>query len=309
MQKRIHGKVKSWLRTVDRRLTKGRLFLLWHGVWGRRYRKIMQMNENPILIGGCGRSGTSLLLSLLSVHSNIYAVPRETYAFRVNKDGRVDPNGAFQIDLLYSHFVEDRPPLEKYSRWCEKTPKNIQSAERVLDYFGEGARFLHIVRDGRDVVTSTHPSDPTTYWVPPARWVADARAGKVVEKHPHVLTVRYEDLTTDPLSEMRRICAFLGEPFEKERFRAYPASAQFGTGDFFSSSSLPGNASEKNASSEKGEGKNGTRKNESVHTRSIDRWEKKEHASVVRRLLDHPGAVELLKHYGYMEKRERRKEG
>jgi len=47
--------VKSWL--FDRKLSRTR---------------------RPIVIGGCARSGTSLLLSLLSCHPQIIAIPVET---------------------------------------------------------------------------------------------------------------------------------------------------------------------------------------------------------------------------------------
>ena len=35
----------------------------------------------PVYIGGCGRSGTTLLLSILSAHKDIFACPRELNPF------------------------------------------------------------------------------------------------------------------------------------------------------------------------------------------------------------------------------------
>lgn len=270
--------MKSLFRTFDRRVTKGRLFLLWRGTGRRRYRTILQMAENPILVGGCRRSGTTLLLSLLSVHPDIYAVPYETTAFSPGCYGeQVDLGEAFYIDFLYDHLQREDVALEEYERWCEKSPMNVRFADRALDYFGDKARFLHIVRDGRDVITSRHPNAPDRYFVPPARWVTDVSHGRRIEDDSRVLTIRYEDLVEDYLSVMRKICTFIGERFPEDALDAYPESAQFQE-----SSAWFATAREVNAS-------------------SVGRWKEQEHQDVVEELLDKPTAVELLTHYGYIE--------
>jgi tetratricopeptide (TPR) repeat protein len=89
------------------------------------------------------------------------------------------------------------------------------------------ARFVHVVRDGREVVgsllrapvTEVDGSVPawsrdagaaTTYWcevVQPARQEAAMLLGRVLE-------VRYEALVEDGERELRRVLAFLGEPWE-----------------------------------------------------------------------------------------------
>jgi hypothetical protein len=242
------------------------------------------MRQNPVLIGGCGRSGTSLLLSLLSAHPRIYAVPDETQAFcQGGYHPRLGPDQSVKIDRLYRHFVEADPPLESYARWCEKTPKNIQFVQRLTDYFGDDFRFLHIVRDGRDVVTSFLPGEPDKPWVSPERWVRDVQAGRAAEARAHVAAVRYEDLTRRLLPTMRRICDFLDEPFDERYFSNYPDSAQFGTGDI----------ARQNTGMDF--------ENEPVHTCSVGRWTQDDHASVVAHLMETEGAEELLQHYGYLD--------
>jgi hypothetical protein len=269
--------LKSLLRHVDRRYTKGRLFLIWRGVTLSKYRRIIRMSQNPILIGGCGRSGTTLLLSLLSAHPGIYAVPYETKSFTPDYplEGGVSTDEDLYIDFLYSHFLEDRVDLREYDRWCEKTPMNVHFFDRLVNYFGSGMRFLNIVRDGRDVVTSRHPKDPTSYWVAPSRWVRDVQAGREIEDHAQCLTVRYEDLIEDHLRCLREICRFIGEDYSKS-FEDYPKS-----------SSLKSSVAWFD-------------KAESVHKRSRERWKKEEHEEVVEKLLSMPKAEDHLKHYNYM---------
>jgi hypothetical protein len=48
---------------------------------------LTSLPQKPIIIGGCARSGTTLLLSVLSCHPNIYAIPDETYTFCPTRQG------------------------------------------------------------------------------------------------------------------------------------------------------------------------------------------------------------------------------
>lgn len=272
----LKKKARAWLRAFDRRVGKGRLFLRCNGVAGPRYREILRLSENPILIGGCGRSGTTLLLSLLSAHPNIYGIEK-TGAFCISAySDEPDPGPDFKVERIYCHLAGSEVETERYSRWCEKTPKNVLFARQILDYFGEGARFINIVRDGRDVVTSIHPSDPESPWVSPERWVRDVSAGTELEEAPRALTVRYEDLVRSPLEVLRRICRFVGEPFAEEAFRAYPESAQI--------------QSSRNWSS-------GAR---AISDSSIGRWREDSRAPAVERLLSIEEARALLRYYGYV---------
>lgn len=270
--------MKSALRHFDRTYTKGRLFLLWHGVNLSTYRHVIRTSRNPILIGGCGRSGTTLLLSLLSAHPNIYAVPYETRAFSPGAyppEGEISLDGDFHIDFLFTHFLRDDVDLAGVDRWCEKTPMNVHFFDRLVEYFGEGLRFINIVRDGRDVITSHHPQDPTSYWVTPSRWIRDVAAGRQFEGHPQFRTVKYENLTANPTTCLRQICEFLGEEYSAQ-LEEYPESATI----------------TESAAWFREAGK--------VQTRTEKRWTKDVHHAVVETLLDRPEAVKLLRHYDYV---------
>lgn len=89
--------------------------------------------------------------------------------------------------------------------------------ERLLQVMPE-ARFIHLLRDPRDVARSSIGmgwAGNTWYgiehWLKTERdWVAQAPA----EERVH--TLRYEDLLEQPEAELRRLCAFMDLPYNAE---------------------------------------------------------------------------------------------
>jgi hypothetical protein len=103
------------------------------------------------------------------------------------------------------------------TRWGDKTPVYGPAADAIARLLPE-ARFIHIVRDGRDVALSLRPLwfAPTgsldglgRYW---AGLIEDTR--RAGARTPHFLELRYEDLMADPEPTLRRVCAFLELEFE-----------------------------------------------------------------------------------------------
>jgi hypothetical protein len=241
-----------------------------------RYLRARRLGRTPpIVIGACPRSGSTLLISLLSCHPRIFAVPEETrvlcpgaYGGRPDFDARPGPQAMFRRLLRY-------PIPRTCVRWCEKTPMNVLFFGSILRDFGANVRIIHLVRDGRDVVLSRHPTEQTgPYYIAPARWVAEVSAGLRFRDHPQVLTVRYEDLIGGCAAELRRICAFIGEDFlpqmtQPDRFATLRAE--------------PAWEAELTA----------------PHKASIGRRHDPAAVDKVRGLLEHPGAVELLAALGY----------
>lgn len=158
--------------------------------------------NSPIVIAGCGRSGTSLLLSVLSCHPELHAIGYETSALTENP-------------LRLEHFPTDR-------RWVEKTPANVHNLGAILDGIPD-CLVIHMVRDGRDVCTSMHPLWNGPY-ISIDRWVADVSAGARWERHKRVMVVRYRDLVRDYERTVYRLCAFLRLTLADE-FEDYPLTA------------------------------------------------------------------------------------
>jgi len=99
--------------------------------------------------------------------------------------------------------------------WGDKTPWNVFHYERIKKVFPR-ARYIHMLRDGRDCVASYLDSlgglmnldcGNAAY-----RWRdAVRRADKIKDENPgRFIEVRYEELATTPEREVSRIIKFLG---------------------------------------------------------------------------------------------------
>lgn len=204
-----------------------------------------------IVIGGCGRSGTSLLLSLLSCHPDLQAIPEETLKL-----------ASTPLDL--TGFPS--------GRWVEKTPINVHNIPAILEV--PEAQFIHIVRDGRDVVTSRHPLQPGPY-VSAERWIRDVTAGKNMESHERVHTLRYRDLIYETSETLHSLCYFLDIPFAPE-FMRYPQTATVQSHGAWDGPARP------------------------LSDSSVGRWQLPEHAETVERFMRKEKAVALLRHYSFI---------
>lgn len=242
---------------------------------GTNIEALAQLTREPVIIGGCGRSGTTLLNSILSAHPNIAAIHPETYAFCPTAyHPKVDLKAPLEPAKALDALARQKLPAAA-RRWSEKSPKNILYFGRILDYFHRRVKLIQLVRDGRDVVTSMHPDRPGRFYVSPERWIAEVAAGARFLGDPRVLTLRYEDLVLDSAAAWERIFRFIGEPLAPELFD-YPRSATLQTDRAWF----------------------GPAKN--IHADSIGRW--REHpgeGSPVRHLLEDPEGSRLLRLYGY----------
>jgi len=238
-----------------------------------RYKEKKNFSDSPILIGGCGRSGTTLLLSILSAHAEVFAFPRELGLFDdvfQDEEGRWHP---VREDRLYFHLLKNTvEPTAR--RWLEKSPSNVKRIKEIDDHFEGRFKMIHIVRDGRDVVLSVHPTDPSGYWVEPERWVNDVSKGLAYEEHPQVHTLRYEDLIANYNSTISELLDFLGLPFSEEMKNWHDNATVRKNNAYFQPV-------------------------QNIHSKSIEKWKRTKDTARLQQFLDFPGAVDLLKRCGY----------
>ena len=211
----------------------------------------------PILVGS-PRSGTTLLRLMLDSHPEM-AIPPETAFLPAAQDleGQGDELrerfferivtfpasapawGDFGIrkEDFHARLQEIRPFsvaegfrlfYRMYAarfgkpRWGEKTPLYCHHLPYLQNLFPE-ARFIHIVRDGRDAAVSLRErwfSPGFEIEVQARHWrdnVAAARRDGPACRH--FLEVRFEDMVQDPEAVLRRICGFVELPYHPDMLR------------------------------------------------------------------------------------------
>jgi hypothetical protein len=214
---------------------------------------------SPIFVVGCFRSGTTLIEQILRQHPRIGGPGFETLLFTHVVPGRRLPNfNAEQwnrwitevSDLRGLEAVRDTPlatfeknvaraiSLEKKQRWVEKSPWHLFHVERILQRYPQ-ARFISVVRDGRDVVTSiVH----TPYVLPRIRsrlnrlvaacvlweWMATEGLRLLTSEklRDSILPLRYEDIVTDTQATLPQLDDFLQLGCDKRARDRWLASLQ-----------------------------------------------------------------------------------
>lgn len=218
-----------------------------------------QSSKPPFFIVGSDRSGTTMLRLMLDRAPDGPAVPPETMFItdhapvlkrgdlskhdaavsftkkvwkhpRVklwNLDGEPDlpPEGLSHADAFAWGVSQ---PFITYMRrdnktwWADKTPPHIDHIELLKQIFPD-AKFIELVRDGRDVALSIMglPFGGNNAWVTGKRWAHCIRQGKRAhERYPDdVITVRYEDLITESERELRRVSAFVGIDYHEDMLK------------------------------------------------------------------------------------------
>ena len=194
----------------------------------------------PFVVG-VPRSGTTLLRLMLDAHPEL-TIPPETHFIPAviracRRGGDADRVAAamtghrrwadFGIDAceLRSRLValdplEAGPTLRVFyglyaarqakPRWGDKTPGYATKMRRIQRALPE-AHFIHLIRDGRDVVLSRNrkSSRPKPVALAARRWkrrvIATRKRSRSVR---HYTEVRFEDLVTDTETVVRRVCDY-----------------------------------------------------------------------------------------------------
>jgi hypothetical protein len=207
-----------------------------------------------VLIVGRGRSGTTLLQAMLDAHPHM-AIPPESHLLvgLMRRRGRYEARGGFDVD----RFMADLTPHYGFRRWdlppsvvaddlrrgppvdtadaarrlwaCyaaqhgkvrfgDKTPINVMHITDLARFLPE-ARFVHIIRDGRDVALSylEQSFGADSLLEAAYRWRRDVRAGRrdgAALGPGRYREIRYETLVEDPQRVLPELCDFADLPFD-----------------------------------------------------------------------------------------------
>lgn len=105
------------------------------------------------------------------------------------------------------------------ARWGDKRPSYVKQVDLLLRLFPD-AQFVHLIRDGRDCVSSLKemPWYTLDSFHAVSTWAEAMDAGAKLRKsmpEDSYYELRYEDLTEDPATEMKKLCHFLEEDFDQ----------------------------------------------------------------------------------------------
>jgi hypothetical protein len=213
---------------------------------------------------GVARSGTTLLRAMVDSHPDITIPPESWFVTELAacRRGYETPHGfdveRFATDVVsHERFarwgiseddlraaVRDAAPRDYcsairsvFSHWTirqgkqrygDKTPGYLTELALIAALFPE-ARFVHLIRDGRDVALSY--SDELGVPVVNAirLWRGRVRAGREAGRalgDARYREIRYEDLVADPDATLRAVCTFIGLRFSDRMLRHWEHAEQ-----------------------------------------------------------------------------------
>lgn len=196
-----------------------------------------------VFVVGCPRSGTTLLQSFLAAHPAVRSFPETHFFYRLPAAATAPVGPDLLADLPQVAGFLGRPgtawppqptagaAVEAFlatadavtaaagaTAWVEKTPANLYAID-LVEALVPGARFVHIVRDGADVVTSLCANAAgwgSSYTVDQALdlWSECVAISELHRGRPGHHVVGYADLAQHPEPTLRAVCAAVGFDYD-----------------------------------------------------------------------------------------------
>lgn len=223
------------------------------------------MTPFPFVVG-CGRSGTTLVRAILDSHPDLCVAPESHFITGFYRRLPMFETGAgldteklltmlmqrdwyrrwdLHDEVVWDAYAEQRPAdfaslvrlvfatyakLQGKPRYADKTPPYVQHIPLLASLFPE-SRFVHIIRDGRDVALSfvDQPFGPASVVEAAMMWDQRVRAGRTggtLLGSDRYMEVRYEDLVAEPQAAAERIAAFVEVPFDDGMLRYFERADQ-----------------------------------------------------------------------------------
>ena len=219
----------QWKGALNRGLTRATGYELRKVDAGPRRRKRVagergdRLLRAPAFVLCSVRSGSTLLRVLLNSHSKIHS-PQELHlrdlTVRIKTDYAGNALGEIGLDdeqlrfLLWDRLLQRELSAAGKEVLVNKTPNDVFIADLIARCWPD-ARFIYLLRHPGAIARSRQETRPQDSPERNARMVL--RYGNAVEQARAALpgvTVRYEELTADPRGATRRVCEFLGVPWE-----------------------------------------------------------------------------------------------
>ena len=201
---------------------------------------------SPIFIGGCPRSGTTMLGSILGQSNECFTTPESQFKFYLLEQNDLDnlllqkllKDFRLKLWQLEEHLLKDelnslygKPTKEVLNKilfvfnnksvaqnfWIDHTPDNLHYF-RLLKEKYQNAKFIYIIRDPRSVYASVKrldwgPNTPVSFinW-----WRKNISIGlTALSENSRLLVVKYEDIILNPQEKIFEICNWIGINYEE----------------------------------------------------------------------------------------------
>src|SRR3954469_10306088 len=180
--------------------------------------------ERPTFILCSVRSGSTLLRVLLSSHSMIHCphelhlkrmipMPLGPYARQALAEVGLDRRRLRY--LLWDRVLQRELAASGKRLLVNKTPNDVFIVDRIVECWPD-ARFIFLLRHPAAIARSRQALRPQDSPQENAQVVARyCNAVEAARQAHDGLTVRYEELAADPEGVTRRLCEFLGVPWER----------------------------------------------------------------------------------------------
>ncbi|MBW4618430.1 MAG: sulfotransferase [Cyanosarcina radialis HA8281-LM2] len=212
------------------------------------------MGDSALFILGVPRSGTTLLRTILDSHPHLAVGPEcpwiggnygKVASFRVlyyslvndrqgpvcNFEGVSEADVSRAIGQAISSILNSYAAAKGKKRWLEKTPNHMTEIPFLNQLFPQ-AKYIHIIRDGRDVACSlfkqrenwgknlSNRGETVTNTLLNSlqRWCHWLRQFEQWQEEYQLDTcqIRYEDLVREPRPVLEKILEFIEEPWSDE---------------------------------------------------------------------------------------------
>ena len=213
----------------------------------------------PIFIVGVGRSGTSMLQSMLNAHGEI-TFPPETHFIRTYLSGQNSIDGIVEekmlndvnllkLDLplkkiiernsdlngLYVDLLQEYMLKRKKKYVGDKDPKNIEYMQLLYDFFPQ-AIVVHIYRDPRAVIASRMKAEwskgrPLWQHILAYKVQLNYGRSKGGDLFDNYIEIKYERLVEDPERELKRLCDLLGLKYDPNMVEFYKSAGDVVQGE------------------------------------------------------------------------------
>ncbi|MFY0608252.1 MAG: sulfotransferase [Cyclobacteriaceae bacterium] len=212
-----------------------------------------------IFIGGCPRSGTTMLGAMLGSSERNIATPESQFKEALPFTHGVKWEEGMSAESLHEYLQRDFRfrlwgiEIPRYSKrklsveeyrdyildlvdsyaqsqgiensicWIDHTPENLQYFNTLTEIFPQ-ALFIHLVRDPRAIASSVMKLDwgPNTAKESANFWAANVSFGLSAElfQPNKVLRLRYEDVVERPKETIKNVCRFADIDFDEAMLKA-----------------------------------------------------------------------------------------